>query len=45
MQVLVIIAVCSAKPIGSINIVRWQNENFLKVKAGGAYSYHWCLKT
>jgi hypothetical protein len=38
------IAICSAKPIGSINILQWQNEDFLNVKAGGAYGYHWCLK-
>ena len=29
MQVLVKITVCSAEPTGSINIVHWQNEDFL----------------
>jgi hypothetical protein len=39
-----IIAVCSEIHTKHINILCGQNLEFLDVKPGGTYSYHWALK-
>jgi hypothetical protein len=39
-----IIAVCCENHTEHINTLCGQNAEFIDVKAGGTYSYHWTLK-